>query len=138
MDSNGINVLGPELSKRKQHKKGKAYAKSQVTEKRYYRGSDQDNSDEDRKVLGIVLQILQFGGLISVIVLICEVVSYKLRVSRRKSSVVMEDFRIRREIYDPKIYSHEFKNTSFNLMPLKRIVMVRCDNLSHDYTDIDY
>ena len=131
MDNSGLYPYSMKLVQSKLNRKGKNYAKNQVNVKKYYGGSEGDLSQDDDKIIGIVVQILQFGSFISVTALVCEFMTCKLLSPKRKDSIVMADFKIRMEVHVPTFYSRDFKETSLTVMPLKHIVMVRCNSSSH-------
>ena len=80
-NSFGLSDYGVRLNRKASRKKGIAFAKENLSEKKYYLGTEGRSDlhmEVDRKTIGILLQILQLGLGISSAVIICEFIVYHL------------------------------------------------------------
>ena len=112
-NSFGLSVYGVRIGRITTRKKGIAYARENVAEKKYYLGKEGRSElnlevEVDRITIGILLEILQVGLGISVSVIIFEIVFYFF-YERSKSVQIIDIGSVHRLTYAPQIYVEEFR-----------------------------
>ena len=92
MDNSGISEYTYTVIGMKMRKKGAAYAKSNVKNKKYYQGTDDQESKQNRKaIVAIVIQILKLGLGGSLCILLCELCVSFLLNREAKDRTAHED-----------------------------------------------